>query len=118
MSLLNLFEITDCPIQPEALIDKLVCDQAGALVTFSGWVRNHNEGKSVSSLEYQIYPELAVKEGHKIIHEAKDKFPIHRAIAVHRSGHLQIGETAVWVGTVASHRYPAFRSQSIYYRSN
>lgn len=105
---LPLFDITDQPINSHPLIIALQHDQAGALVTFEGWVRDHNDGKSVGSLEYQIYKELAIKEGLKIIEEAKEKYSLHQAIAVHRSGHLQIGETAVWVGTVASHRHPAF----------
>jgi molybdopterin synthase catalytic subunit len=46
----------------------------------------------------------------KIIEEATQKFELHRAIAVHRSGHLKIGETAVWVGTTASHRHTAFKA--------
>ncbi|AIE74574.1 MULTISPECIES: molybdenum cofactor biosynthesis protein MoaE [unclassified Synechocystis] len=106
---LVLFEITDQAINSQPLIATLRHDQAGALVTFEGWVRNHNDGKSVSSLEYQVYQELAVKEGLQIINEAKEKYSIHQAIAVHRSGHLQIGETAVWVGTIASHRQAAFQ---------
>lgn len=106
---LLLFDIVDKPINFQSLITTLRHKQAGALVTFEGWVRDHNDGKSVSSLEYQIYRELAIKEGLKIIAEAKEKYPLHQAIAVHRSGHLQIGETAVWVGTVASHRHTAFQ---------
>ncbi|MBE9176733.1 molybdenum cofactor biosynthesis protein MoaE [Synechocystis salina LEGE 06155] len=105
---LALFDISDQPINAQPLISALQCDQAGALVTFAGWVRNHNDGKQVNSLEYQVYEELAINEGCKIIAEAKEKYDLHHAIAVHRSGHLKIGETAVWVGTVASHRQAAF----------
>lgn len=108
MSQKNQFNLTAKPINSQALIDFLRHVQAGGLVTFEGWVRNHNEGKSVTSLEYQIYEELALKEGLKIINEASQKFDLHGAIAVHRSGHLKIGETAVWVGTTASHRQTAF----------
>lgn len=105
---MNLFTISDHPIQASPLIDQLRCGEAGALATFAGWVRNHNNGKAVQSLEYQVYEALAIKEGLKIIQEAKTKFTLHQAIAVHRSGHLEVGETAVWVGTVASHRQAAF----------
>jgi len=105
-----LFNISETTIDPQSLINYLKCEQAGALVTFEGWVRDHNQGKSVTSLEYQVYQELAQKEGLKIIQEATEKFDLHKAIAVHRSGHLVIGETAVWVGTTASHRHTAFKA--------
>jgi len=103
-----VFTCTEHPIEPALLIQRLSCPQAGALVTFAGWVRDHNEGQSVSSLEYQIYPELALKEGGRILDQAQQNFGLHGAIAVHRQGHLQIGEIAVWVGTAASHRHQAF----------
>jgi molybdopterin synthase catalytic subunit len=106
---LALFDISEKLINTQPLIEALECGQAGALVTFAGWVRNHNDGKQVNSLEYQVYRELAINEGFKIIAEAKEKYDLHQAIAVHRSGHLKIGETAVWVGTVASHRQAAFK---------
>ncbi|AFY60303.1 molybdenum cofactor biosynthesis protein MoaE [Synechococcus sp. PCC 6312] len=102
------FTISLAPIDPEQLQTGLVNSQAGALVVFQGWVRNHNQGKMVTSLEYQVYPELAINEGLKILVEATEKFELHGAVACHRYGHLEIGEIAVWVGTTASHRQAAF----------
>lgn len=104
------FSITEHWIDPVPLMSALRCAQAGAMVVFEGWVRDHNLGLSVTSLEYEIYPELAVKEGLKIIGEAKRLFSLHQAIAVHRYGHLQIGEVTVWVGTTASHRQAAYEA--------
>jgi molybdopterin synthase catalytic subunit len=62
----------------------------------------------VSSLEYEVYPELAQKEGEKIIQEALTKFDIVDVYCVHREGHLQIGEMAVWVIATSEHRENAF----------
>ena len=81
---------------------------AGAYVSFEGWVRNHNEGKEVKSLEYEAYPALANKEGERILQEAKEKFDILESSCIHRIGHLEIGEVAVWVGVIAKHRDAAF----------
>ncbi len=81
---------------------------AGALATFEGWVRNHNEGQPVDRLEYSSYPALANKEGQRIIAEAFEKFEIDAAIAQHRVGLLEIGGIAVWVGVSAAHRGAAF----------
>ncbi|MBC7386539.1 MAG: ThiF family adenylyltransferase [Cryobacterium sp.] len=105
-----MFLLSEDRIDREKVTADLKEDQAGALVVFEGWVRNHNQGKSVNSLEYQVYAELAEKEGKKILDESREKFNLHRAIAVHRFGHLVLGDTAVFVGTIASHRDDAFRA--------
>jgi molybdopterin synthase catalytic subunit len=82
----------------------------GATVTFEGLVRNHNEGKDVSALEYQAYPQMAIREGSKIIEQAKKLHSITDIFCIHRTGHLQIGEIAVWIIATASHRKEAFEA--------
>jgi len=102
------FQISEQTLQPEELKQALLDAHAGALATFEGWVRNHNEGQSVDRLEYSSYPALANKEGQRIIAEAFEKFEIDAAIAQHRVGLLEIGGIAVWVGVSAAHRDAAF----------
>ena len=103
-------KITTDAIVPEQLRDALADDAAGGYVGFEGWIRNNNEGEDVSRLEYEVYEPLAIKEGEKVIAEAMKKFPILHAACVHRSGMLEIGECAVWVGVSAAHRDEAFRA--------
>lgn len=103
-----MFKISSTPLDPRALQADLLDRRAGACVTFEGWVRNHNEGQSVQSLEYEAYVPLAEKEGMKILAEAQARFALLGAICIHRVGHLQLGEAAVWVGVVAAHRGAAF----------
>ncbi len=105
-----MFSISDKAIDRDGLHETLANSQAGAIVVFEGWVRNHNEGKQVLSLEYQAYKELALKEGEKILGEAKNKFNLHQVISVHREGHLKLGEVAIWIGATASHRDDAFKA--------
>ncbi|WP_277867115.1 molybdopterin synthase catalytic subunit [Candidatus Synechococcus calcipolaris] len=100
--------ISSTAIAPEKLKSLLVDTQSGGFVSFEGWVRNHNLGQAVTALDYQVYDALAYKEGSKIIGEALAKFNLCHAIACHRSGHLELGEIAVWVGTTAHHRRGAF----------
>ena len=102
--------ITAETIIPEKLRDELCDDAAGGYVGFEGWIRNHNEGEDVARLEYEVYEPLAIKEGQAVIEEAMKKFPILHAECVHRSGMLEIGECAVWVGVSAAHRDEAFRA--------
>jgi len=105
-----MFNITDTPIDPEALKMALQSPEAGACATFEGWVRNHNEGESVDHLEYESYPAVANKEGARIIDEARQRFDIHNVYCVHRVGNLAIGDMAVWVGVTSSHRDDAFKA--------
>ena len=53
---------------------------------------------------------LASKEGSRIIGEALDKFAIDEAFCVHRTGLLQVGETAILVQVAAGHRQAAFEA--------
>lgn len=105
-----MFRIQSAEISRDELIRVLQNPRAGALVVFEGWVRDHNEGKAVSSLEYQVYEALAKTEGEKILEEACRNFNLHQALCVHRQGHLRLGETAVWIGVVASHRDDAYQA--------
>lgn len=102
------FSISASPLDPAALQRVLTDARAGACVTFEGWVRSRNEGQPVQSLEYEAYAPLAEKEGARILAEAREKFELLGAFGVHRVGHLQLGELAVWVGVTAEHRGAAF----------
>ena len=102
------FSLTDQPIDTTALAAELHDPAAGAEVTFDGRVRNHNDGHVVSRLEYQAYPALALATGRRILEEETARHGILRALAVHRTGPLEIGESAVWVGVASAHRGAAF----------
>ena len=103
-----MFELSSETLVPEDLKASLSDPGAGACVTFEGWVRNHNEGKTVERLEYEAYEELAVKEGGRIVAEAQSRFGLTSARCIHRVGTLAIGDLAVWVGVSATHRDEAF----------
>lgn len=82
--------------------------EAGAFVCFEGRVRNNNDGKQVSRLEYEAYPALAQKEAEKVVEEAQGLFPLISVFGVHRVGALEIGDVAVWIGVLSRHRAEAF----------
>ena len=102
------FSLTDQPIDIVSLAEQLHDPAAGAEVTFDGRVRNRNDGHVVERLEYQAYPALALKMGRRILDEEARKHDIVAAVAIHRTGLLEIGESAVWVGVASSHRAAAF----------
>ena len=102
------FSLTDQAIDTTSLAADLHDPATGAEVTFDGRVRNHNDGHVVSRLEYQAYPALALATGRRILEEESARHGILRALAVHRTGPLEIGESAVWVGVASAHRGAAF----------
>jgi molybdopterin synthase catalytic subunit len=102
------FSLTETLMDPTVLASGLHDPAAGAIVSFDGRVRNHNDGHRVARLEYQAYPALAMKVGQRILEEEVAKYGVLRAIAVHRTGSLEIGESAVWVGVASAHRDAAF----------
>lgn len=104
------FQISDEAIQPESLKTEVLNNVSGAFASFEGWVRNHNDGKPVTGLEYSAYVPLAEKEGQRILAEAVDQFDIESAVCVHRIGELKIGDIAVWVGVSSAHRNAAFQA--------
>ncbi len=82
----------------------------GAVVTFVGQVRGTNDGKSVASLEYEAFDELALSEGESILDEAMIRFPILDAVCTHRVGRLRLGEVAIRVEVATAHREEAFEA--------
>jgi molybdopterin synthase catalytic subunit len=102
------FRLDSVPIDAAALQRALRNPTAGACVTFEGWVRDHNDGRTVQSLDYEAFAPLAEREGERILAEVREKFPVVALGCVHRVGSLQIGDLAVWVGVVAAHRNAAF----------
>lgn len=100
--------VSNTKIEPDIFRKELLDHAAGGYVAFEGWIRNENEGQQVLRLEYEVYSPLAIKEGERIIAEAKTRFPILHADCVHREGLLELGECAVWVGVSSPHRDEAF----------
>ncbi len=105
---MSRFRLSDQPIDSAALGRALADASAGACVTFEGWVRNENAGRSVQRLDYQAYVPLAEAEGERILAEAKQRFALIDTVCAHRVGALAIGDLAVWVGVSAAHRDAAF----------
>ncbi len=102
------FRVSDEPIDVPAEQATLSDPGAGGYVAFEGWVRETNEGRRVVRLAYEAYPMLANREGRRILEEARQRFGLKSASCLHRTGLLEIGGLAVWVGVSAAHRGEAF----------
>jgi molybdopterin synthase catalytic subunit len=107
---MSVIRFSDSALDLAALRAELIDPGCGGFAAFEGWVRNHNEGQRVTRLEYEAFVPLAVREGERIIAEARERFGIQNSLCVHRLGTLALGEVAVWVGCAAAHRDEAFRA--------
>lgn len=96
------------PLDVVALLAQAHHPAAGAVVLFSGEVRDHNNGMGVDYLEYEAYEAMATKMIKTIIADAHEKFPLNVAVAQHRTGKVAVGETAVIVITASAHRAEAY----------
>ena len=80
----------------------------GAVATFLGLVRDHNQGRRVTHLIYEAYEPLAIKVLDRIVHEAADRWPGTAVAVHHRIGRLDIGEASVAIAAASAHRADAF----------
>ncbi|HWP23470.1 MAG TPA: molybdenum cofactor biosynthesis protein MoaE [Candidatus Binatia bacterium] len=103
-----MFRVTNQTIDLNQLVAYVTDPQAGAIATFIGTTRNHNQGRKVLALDYEAYPEMAEKELARIGADAKEKWPICRIAIVHRLGPVQIGEASVIIAVSSAHRDAAF----------
>ena len=90
-------------------VEALVMDPgAGAVVTFSGTVRDHGRGQSVSLLEYEAYAPAAEKLMAQVGDEISERWPVIKIAMVHRTGALPVGEVSVVIAISSAHRDAAF----------
>ena len=109
MTQIRLVEIAEIPIGVSALEGMVADDRAGAVVTFSGNVRNHDHGREVVRLTYEGHPSAA-----RVLAEVADeiaaKFDLISLAVSHRIGDLATGDAALVAAVSSAHRDEAFRA--------
>ena len=80
----------------------------GAVASFIGLVRDHNQGRRVSFLDYEAYQPLAVRALHRIVEEIRQAWPDTGVGVHHRTGRIEIGEASIIIVAVSPHRANAF----------
>src|SRR3954469_7761614 len=103
-----MIRILSTKIPAAKLRDKLYDESCGGFCVFEGRMRRQNDGKAVKRLEYECYAPMALKQMDLLLRQAKKRWPILQAIAVHRTGPVALGDLAVWVGVASPHRAEAF----------
>ncbi|MBI4264443.1 MAG: molybdenum cofactor biosynthesis protein MoaE [Acidobacteria bacterium] len=97
--------VTAAPLDLPALTAEVASAAGdGAIATFTGLVRAHNQGRTVRFLEYEAYEPLAVRALLRIVEEAREAWPGVRVGIHHRVGRLEIGEASVVIAAASAHR--------------
>jgi len=94
-------------IDPGALIAEVQSPEFGAISLFVGTVRDVNDGRSVTGLDYSAYVEMAEAELAAILDEAAVNFGIGAIAIEHRIGPLTLGDVSVAIASAHAHRRPA-----------
>lgn len=110
VTLMRLFRVTDQVIDPRQVETAVAGPDAGAVVTFSGNVRDNARGRDVQALDYEAYVPAAEKMLAHIGVEILDRWPSVRTAITHRTGLLHAGETSVVIACASAHRAQAFEA--------
>ena len=100
--------ITDRVLDVSSVVQAIAGPGDGAVTTFLGLVRDHNQGRRVTHLVYEAYEPLALKALDRIVAEAGELWPSVRLAIHHRTGRLEIGEASVAIAAASAHRADAF----------
>lgn len=103
-----LFEVTAEPLSADEIASRVTNPYSGATLVFVGTVREFTKGKQTTYLEYEAYPEMAIRQMQKIGAEIADEWPGARTAIVHRTGTLGIGEASVVIAVATPHRADGF----------
>src|SRR5258705_2559583 len=103
-----LVAVPSDPLDADALVARVGAQGDGAVVTFAGLVRDHNQGRQVRFLEYEAYEPLAVRALQRIVDEAGEMWPSARVAAHQRIGRLEIVDATIAIPAASAHRGDAF----------
>jgi len=103
-----MVEIVEGPIDHAAATNRVRSNLAGAVCVFLGTVREMTGDRRTASLDYEAYPEMALKKMAELEAEARRRWPILDIVMIHRVGHLELGDIAVAVAVSTPHRHQSF----------
>jgi molybdopterin synthase catalytic subunit/molybdopterin converting factor small subunit len=101
------FRLTDEPLSLDAAVEEVRRDEAGAVATFTGTVRNRSRGRDVVSLEYEAYEGMAEQTMAELAAELARRYDLCEIAIHHRVGRVEIGEASVVIAVSAPHRAEA-----------
>ncbi len=104
-----MIEITRDPIDIHAMNEAAEHPECGAVLTFSGTVRNHHLGRKVTKLAYEAYDGMAKSEMAKVVESAREQWPdVRKVQVVHRFGEMPVGSSSIYITVSSPHRPEGF----------
>lgn len=102
--------LTREPIAVGALAGGLASPADGAVATFAGVVRDNQDGRRVSRLEYEAHEPMAEAQLARLAETARKRWGLSAVQLQHRLGTLGLGEVSVFVGVASPHRAEALQA--------
>lgn len=99
--------LTRDPISPLEMLETVTSLSCGATALFLGTVRDMNDGRPVTAIDYSAYEPMAAGEMERIVDEAAQRFAEVRIALTHRIGALSLGDVSVAIAVAHAHRAPA-----------
>jgi molybdopterin synthase catalytic subunit len=103
-----LATLVRAPIDPMALVRAVSSPANGAVILFLGAVRQVNEGRDVTGIDYAAYEGMALRELQAIVDEGATRFGTSEIVVEHRLGELQVEEVSVGIAVGHAHRDAAY----------
>ena len=98
-------------IDAAALVAEVAATSCGATTLFLGTVRDVNDGREVTGIEYSAYTSMAQRELDAIVGAACERFPGIRIVVEHRLGELALRDVSVAIAVAHARRAPALDAQ-------
>ncbi len=105
-----IVDITESVIDLGELYDFLRMSEGGAVNLFVGTTRKKTESRETVRLNYEAAPDLALAQMNALVSEALSRWPVLRAVCVHRVGEVPVTEASVIIGVATPHRVASFEA--------
>ena len=103
-----MIEITEKPITPELVVDKVRTDSSGCVLAYIGLIREYSRGKQVLSVEYRDAKGTAENSLRQIANEVRQKWQVENIAICHRIGKLKVGDVNLVIAVASAHRQEGF----------
>jgi len=103
-----MIEITEKPITPELVVDKVRTDSSGCVLAYIGLIREYSRGKQVLSVEYRDAKGTAENSLRQIANEVRQKWQVENIAICHRIGKLKVGDINLVIAVASAHRQEGF----------
>ena len=106
-------EILPTPLDVASAVADVIDPSAGGIDVFLGTTREENrvvDDAPLIALDYEAYTEMAVEQLRALVADARERWPIARAVVLHRVGRVAVGEASVIIAVACPHRAEAFEA--------